>query len=71
MEPQVSKVLKIQRLRTRGETVMDVATGFGMLAVGLIAIAIGGTVAFFIINKVEQNKQEEKEKKEREKVFGG
>jgi hypothetical protein len=50
---------------------MDVATGFGMLAVGLIAIAIGGTVAFFIINKVEQNKQEEKERKEREKVFGG
>jgi uncharacterized protein YneF (UPF0154 family) len=26
--------------------------GFGMLAVGLIAIAIGAIIAYFIINKV-------------------
>jgi hypothetical protein len=29
--------------------------GFGMLAVGLIAIAIGAIIAYFIINKVIDN----------------
>ena len=41
---------------------MDLAHGFGMLAVGLVAITIGATVAFFIINKLEENKKQEKEK---------
>ena len=31
---------------------MSIGFGFGMLAVGLIAITIGAIIAFFIINKV-------------------
>ena len=31
---------------------MSVGYGFGMLAIGLIAILIGGIIAYFIINKV-------------------
>ena len=31
---------------------MSVGYGFGMLAMGLIAILIGGIIAYFIINKV-------------------
>ena len=31
---------------------MSVGYGFGMLAMGLTAILIGGIIAFFIINKV-------------------
>jgi|TARA_B100001057_G_C22054664_1_gene645972 hypothetical protein len=31
---------------------MSVEFGFGMLAMGLIAILIGGIIAYFIINKV-------------------
>tara|TARA_X000001382_G_C3083509_1_gene151276 strand:- start:268 stop:387 length:120 start_codon:yes stop_codon:yes gene_type:complete len=31
---------------------MSVEFGFGMLAMGLTAILIGGIIAFFIINKV-------------------
>ena len=31
---------------------MTLGFGFGMLAMGLIAILIGGIIAFFIINKV-------------------
>jgi hypothetical protein len=30
---------------------MGLADGFGMLAVGLIAIAIGGTIIFYVINR--------------------
>ena len=32
---------------------MSVGYGFGMLAMGLIAILIGGIIAYFIINKVQ------------------
>tara|TARA_B100001287_G_C22535519_1_gene459500 strand:- start:661 stop:789 length:129 start_codon:yes stop_codon:yes gene_type:complete len=35
------------------------ATGFGMLAVGLIAITIGATVAYFIINYLQKKEKEE------------
>ena len=31
---------------------MSVGFGFGMLAMGLTAILIGGIIAYFIINKV-------------------
>ena len=31
---------------------MSVGYGFGMLAMGLIAILIGAIIAYFIINKV-------------------
>ena len=42
-----------------------VAQGFGMLAVGLIAISIAGLVGFYIINKIKKSEQE-KEKQKRE-----
>ena len=32
---------------------MSVGYGFGMLAMGLIAILIGAIIAYFIINKVQ------------------
>ena len=32
--------------------------GFGMLAMGLIAIAIGAIIAYFIINKVLEDKDD-------------
>ena len=34
--------------------------GIGMLAIGLLAIAIGGFIAWYIINKVEKNDKEER-----------
>ena len=34
---------------------MSVGYGFGMLAMGLIAILIGATVAYFIINRNESD----------------
>jgi len=37
---------------------MTVGYGLGMLLVGLIALAIGGTIAFIIINKYVINKEE-------------
>ena len=37
---------------------MTAGYGWGMLAVGLIAILIGGLIAFFIINKVMEEKNE-------------
>ena len=33
------------------------ATGFGMLAVGLIAMAIGATIFFMTVNRMEKNKE--------------
>ena len=38
---------------------MTVGYGWGMLAIGLIAILIGGLIAFFIINKVMEEKDEQ------------
>ena len=34
---------------------MSVGYGFGMLAMGLIAILIGGIIAYFIINRNESD----------------
>ena len=49
---------------------MDLASGFGMLAMGLTVIMIAGWIIYKVINIMEKNKQEEKEKKEREKIYG-
>ena len=49
---------------------MDVAHGFGMLAVGLIAIAIGCGMIFLVIKKIERNKEEEAEKERIKKFYG-
>ena len=46
------------------------ATGLGMLAFGLIAIGIGTTAFFIIVNKIEKNKKEEKQRKQMEKIYG-
>jgi|TARA_A100000164_G_C21880299_1_gene759901 uncharacterized membrane protein YdjX (TVP38/TMEM64 family) len=49
---------------------MTVADGFGMLVIGLIAITIGATITYFVINKLERDRREEQETKEREKIYG-
>jgi len=48
---------------------MTPAEGFGMLAMGLIAIAIGGTAVLLVINKIQDNEKKAKEREEREKIF--
>ena len=48
---------------------MTPAQGFGMLGMGLIAIAIGGTIAFWIFNQLEKNKKQDIEKENWEKRF--
>ena len=40
---------------------MTLEFGFGMLVMGLIAIAIGATIAYFIINKVSKEDKENEE----------
>ena len=48
----------------------DLASGFGMLALGLLVMMIAGLIALKVINTMEKNKQEAKERKEREKIYG-
>ena len=47
------------------------ATGFGLLAVGLIAIGIGATCFYFITKRMQKHEQEEKEQKEIEERLNG
>ena len=49
---------------------MDLAHGFGMLAIGLIAIAITSTMIFLVIKKIERNKKDEAEKERIKKFYG-
>ena len=49
---------------------MTAGYGFGMLALGLVAIAIIGLTGFWIINRNLKNEKEEEQRKERNKVFG-
>ena len=44
------------------------ATGLGMLAIGMVLILIMGLIILKVINTVEKNKQEEINRKEREKI---
>tara|TARA_Y100000992_G_C21076533_1_gene401185 strand:- start:43 stop:159 length:117 start_codon:yes stop_codon:yes gene_type:complete len=37
---------------------MNISYGLGMLSVGMIAILIGGIIAWYIINKVVENDEE-------------
>jgi hypothetical protein len=46
------------------------ATGLGMLAAGMILLAILSTGFLFITRKIERDRKEEIEKKEREKIYG-
>ena len=43
--------------------IMTPGYGFGMLAIGLIAIMIGGTIAYLIINYIEKKEKPEAEEK--------
>ena len=40
---------------------MTIEYGLGMLLVGLISIAIGGTITFIVINKYVVNKEDDDE----------
>ena len=42
------------------------AQGFGMLAVGLAVMFIGGITLYIMINKIQKEEQEEQEKQKRE-----
>ena len=44
--------------------------GFGLLAVGLVVIAIMGLSAWWVVNKRIEIKKEEDERNERNKIFG-
>ena len=46
------------------------ATGLGMLATGLVVLAIISTGFLLITRKIERDRKEEIEKKEREKIYG-
>ena len=48
---------------------MTPAEGFGMLAMGLIAMAIAGTIMYLVINKIQDDEIKAKEREEREKIF--
>ena len=48
---------------------MTPAEGFGMLAVGLILMAIAGTIMYLVINKIQDKEIKAKEREEREKIF--
>jgi hypothetical protein len=37
---------------------MSISYGFGMLTMGMIAILVGGIIAWYIINKVVENDEE-------------
>jgi len=43
--------------------IMTPGYGFGMLAIGLITIMIGGTIAYLIINYIQKKEKQEAEEK--------
>jgi len=49
---------------------MDMATGFGMLAMGITAIMIASLIIWKVINIRAKMEKEEKERKERNKIYG-
>ena len=46
------------------------ATGFGMLATGLIVLAVMSIGFLLITRKIERDKKEEDQRKEMEKIYG-
>lgn len=48
---------------------MTPAEGFGMLAVGLIAIAIGGTILYLVINKIKDYEEKKKQDEDWDRRF--
>ena len=59
----------MEHTKGREDVVMTPAEGFGMLAMGLIAMAIAGTIMYLVINKIQDNEIKAKEREEREKIF--
>ena len=59
----------MEHTKGREDVVMTPAEGFGMLAVGLIAIGIGAMVAFYVINKVADLEKQEKDDQDWDKRF--
>ena len=49
---------------------MTLGYGLGMFAFGFVAIVIIGLAGFWIINWRIKNEEEEKQRKERNKIFG-
>ena len=45
-------------------------TGFGLLATGMVVIAIMGLIILKVINTMEKNRVEQEKRKEREKIYG-
>ena len=48
---------------------MTAQLGIGMFVYGMIAIFIGATIVYFIINAVQQKEKEEKENENREHPY--
>ena len=48
---------------------MTVELGIGMFVYSMIAIFIGATIAYFIINAVQQKEKEEKENENRKHPY--
>jgi len=46
------------------------STGLGMLAMGMVVIAIMGLIILKVINTIEKNRIELEKRKEREKIYG-
>ena len=49
---------------------MDVAHGFGLLAIGMVVIMIMGLIILKVINTMENNKKQEAEKERIKKFYG-
>ena len=47
-----------------------IETGFGLLATGMVVIAIMGLIILKVINTMEKNRVEQEKRKEREKIYG-
>ena len=47
-----------------------VATGFGMLAMGLIVLVIMSTIFLLVTRKIERDKRKEDQQKQWEKKYG-
>jgi large-conductance mechanosensitive channel len=48
---------------------MTIEYGLGMFVYGMIAIFIGATIAYFIINAVQKKEKEEKENENRKHLY--
>ena len=48
----------------------DMAHGFGLLAIGLVVILIGGLIILKVIDIMVKNKKEEAEKERIKKFYG-